>query len=105
MRARSIVRLSLTLLLGFCVLASTGLTPTSIGASQQDSVQQSAVQQRPLPPRGPGAFVPDEVVIQYRPNAPEVTRQNARARVGAVAKERVSRPGHGTVELASVPPG
>src|SRR4051812_46301179 len=103
MRPGSVVRLTLTLLLGLCVLASTGVTPAIVGAAQQGSAQQDAVQQRPQP--GQGASVPGEIVIQYVLNAPEAGRQAAKGRVGAVAKQRVSRPGQGVLELASLSPG
>src|SRR3954452_12598480 len=105
MRAVSVVRLALTLLIGLSVLASTGMTPATIGAAQQGSLPPDSVQQRPPSTPPSGAFVPGELVIQYVPNAPEASRQTARARIGANARQRVSRPGHGVMELASLPPG
>src|SRR3954451_12013127 len=110
MRARSIVRLALTLLLGFSVLASTGLTPPTIsaaqaGAAQAGAAQPGAAQQRAQPKPAQSASVPDEIVIQYRQDAPEPDRQAAKSKAGVRGKQRGSRPGHGVMELAEVPPG
>src|SRR3954470_2402370 len=105
MRARSIVRLALTLLLGFSVLASTGLTPPTISAAQAGAAQPGAAQQRPQAKPAQSASVPDEIVIQYRQDASEPDHQAAKSKAGVRGKQRVSRPGHGVMELAEVPPG
>lgn len=69
------------------------------------SAQQSQSQQQSQPAMTPGAFVPGEVVIQYRPNTPELDQRNAKSRIGATTKQRVSRPGRGDMELVSLPAG
>ena len=87
-------RLALSLAIGLGILTSAGVTAAPTGAAQ------------PMPPAPPvGTFVPGEVVIQFRANASDADRAGARARVGAIRKDRVSRPGRGDLELATLPPG
>ena len=61
-------------------------------------------QQDPIPPAA--RFVPDEVVIQYRPRVDEPAKANARGRANATPKEQIRMSSaEGDLELASVPPG
>jgi subtilisin family serine protease len=76
----------------------------AVAAFAGPGAREAASQPGPIPP---GArFVPNEVVVQFRPGVSEAEKAGARARANASRKERIRTSSvDGDLELATVPVG